>query len=197
MFHAIEIARFRGFQQLRLDPLDRFNLIIGRNNVGKTALLEAIFLLLGPNNPELPLRVNVFRGIEQFRNDPEELWGWLFYKKDLTRAIELEARANGKQRRLYLQERAAVAPQPVQSDSLLLVEGNTPAHFFEALARSLGIGQRLEIRNYGGINQFARFLQLLASTTDFQAKVLRLGIARDAEGDPESAKRSLNRMTLP
>lgn len=102
MFQAIEMRGFRGFRQLNVEPLERFNLVIGRNNVGKTAFLEAAFLLLGPNNPELPLRVNAFRGIESFRNEPEELWGWLFHDKDITQAIELNARASNGLRRLRI-----------------------------------------------------------------------------------------------
>jgi AAA15 family ATPase/GTPase len=66
MFRSLSICGFRGFQDLRVDDLDRFSLFLGPNNVGKTAVLEAIFLMAGPTNPDLPLRVNAFRGIEQF-----------------------------------------------------------------------------------------------------------------------------------
>jgi hypothetical protein len=59
------------------------------NNVGKTALLEALFLHIGSNNPELPLRVHVFRGINQFALEAEEIWGWLFFDKQTDKAIEL------------------------------------------------------------------------------------------------------------
>lgn len=90
MFHRLSIKGFRGFKSLTVDGLDRFNLFLGRNNVGKTALLESLFLLAGPVNPDLPLRLSVLRGIEQFRNSPEELWGWLFYQKNLRREIVLE-----------------------------------------------------------------------------------------------------------
>ncbi len=81
IFTSVTLRRFRGFKEFEVGPLDRFNLILGRNNVGKTSFLEGIFLLLGPTNPTLPLQVSVLRGIEQFRSDPEELWGWLFFEK--------------------------------------------------------------------------------------------------------------------
>lgn len=57
MFRKLSIDRFRGFKRLRMEGLERFNLVLGRNNVGKTAFLEAIFLLVGPTNPELPLKI--------------------------------------------------------------------------------------------------------------------------------------------
>jgi AAA15 family ATPase/GTPase len=44
MLHFIEIENFRCFQKTRLEGFGRVNLLGGRNNAGKTALLEAILL---------------------------------------------------------------------------------------------------------------------------------------------------------
>jgi hypothetical protein len=77
--------------------LERVNLIAGKNNTGKTALLEAIFLQLGPNNPELPTRLDGFRGIEQTRVDAEEVWGWLFFGKRIDETIELLGSSKNQQ----------------------------------------------------------------------------------------------------
>lgn len=41
---SLEIENFRLFRQLRIERLARVNLIVGKNNVGKTALLEALWL---------------------------------------------------------------------------------------------------------------------------------------------------------
>lgn len=41
---SLEIANFRAFRQLRIEQLARVNLIVGKNNVGKTSLLEALWL---------------------------------------------------------------------------------------------------------------------------------------------------------
>jgi hypothetical protein len=87
MYETITIRNFRGFCEFTFSPLARVNLITGSNNVGKTALLESIFLHIGINNPEIPLRVNIIRGIEHFKIQPEELWGWLFFEKRMTEPI--------------------------------------------------------------------------------------------------------------
>ncbi len=111
MFSAFSISCFRGFKKLKVEPLSRFNLLIGRNNVGKTAALEALYLLCGPTNPELPLRLNSFRGLELVSADPESLWGWLFYEKNLKRPINLELETRANQTRtleIRLGERAVV-----------------------------------------------------------------------------------------
>jgi AAA15 family ATPase/GTPase len=42
MLSSFEIERFRTFSYLKLDRLGQVNLLVGRNGVGKSMLLEAI-----------------------------------------------------------------------------------------------------------------------------------------------------------
>ena len=48
MFQSLDIQHFRGFGKLALEGLGRVNLVVGKNNTGKTSLLEAITLLADP-----------------------------------------------------------------------------------------------------------------------------------------------------
>lgn len=48
MFHSLDIERFRGFSKLSLNDLGRVNLVVGKNNTGKTSLLEALTLVANP-----------------------------------------------------------------------------------------------------------------------------------------------------
>ncbi len=41
---SLEIHNFRGFQHLQIERLGRVNLIVGKNNIGKSSLLEALQL---------------------------------------------------------------------------------------------------------------------------------------------------------
>ncbi|HEK84748.1 MAG TPA: ATPase, partial [Candidatus Aminicenantes bacterium] len=86
MYKSFKINNFRCFEKLELPELERVNLIVGKNNVGKTALLEALFIHCGAYNPELALRVNAFRGIEvikvEFTGWAEAPWDSLFYNFD-------------------------------------------------------------------------------------------------------------------
>ena len=41
---SLEIKNFRAFKHLRIEKLGRVNLIVGKNNVGKTTVLEALWL---------------------------------------------------------------------------------------------------------------------------------------------------------
>jgi hypothetical protein len=45
MFTSLDIQNFRLFQDLKLDDLGRINLIAGKNNTGKTSLLDVIAIL--------------------------------------------------------------------------------------------------------------------------------------------------------
>ncbi len=107
MYQSFKIKNFRCFHELTLGDLKRVNLIAGVNNVGKTALLEALFIHCGAYNPELTLRANTFRGIEIVKFDlgrwVETLWDSFFNEFDLSKKIELISN-NEKtgQRLLYL-----------------------------------------------------------------------------------------------
>lgn len=49
----LEIKNFRAFRHLRIERLGRVNLIVGKNNVGKTCLLEALWLYAHRGDPRL------------------------------------------------------------------------------------------------------------------------------------------------
>src|SRR4051812_7984242 len=44
MLTSFEIRNFRAFSHLRVEKLGRVNLVVGKNNVGKTMFLEAVQL---------------------------------------------------------------------------------------------------------------------------------------------------------
>ena len=42
MLHSLKIENFKRFHELKFEKFQRVNLLTGRNNVGKTAVLEAM-----------------------------------------------------------------------------------------------------------------------------------------------------------
>ena len=44
LLNSLEIRNFRGFHHLQIEHLGRVNLIVGKNNIGKSSLLEALLL---------------------------------------------------------------------------------------------------------------------------------------------------------
>jgi len=89
MYSKFVIKGFKCFEDFEITKLDRVNIISGKNNVGKTSLLEAILLHMGRHNPGLTLTINALRGIEQFKLKSEEMWGWLFTDRHLDKPIRL------------------------------------------------------------------------------------------------------------
>lgn len=62
LINRLEIDNFRCFEKLRVDGLTRVNLFVGKNNSGKTALLEAVEALVSVDSPFLLYRSAVDRG---------------------------------------------------------------------------------------------------------------------------------------
>lgn len=95
-----EIHNFRGIEKLSIQNCSQINVLIGKNNIGKTSVLESVFLLAGMSNPQLPLNVNLFRGIM-----PQNVnnLSFLFYGLDVSNAISFTAHfTNGYQRKLKI-----------------------------------------------------------------------------------------------
>ena len=86
MFKKIEIERFRGIRYASIDGLKQVNLFFGKNNCGKSSVLESLFLASGPSNPLLPIYVNIGRGYNKARlNDLK----FDFYNLDSTLPIHI------------------------------------------------------------------------------------------------------------
>ena len=64
LFDSLEVRNFRAFDLLQIEQLGHINLIVGKNNVGKSTLLEAIYLHANIGSP------NIMRGILDKRGEP-------------------------------------------------------------------------------------------------------------------------------
>ncbi|HLA29257.1 MAG TPA: AAA family ATPase, partial [Syntrophales bacterium] len=87
-YKSFDVQNFRCIRKLAISPLEQVNLIAGMNNVGKTTLLEALFLHIGETNPELALRVNNWWG---FGPEIESPWRQLFWQFNDKSPIKLTA----------------------------------------------------------------------------------------------------------
>ncbi len=108
-YASFEITNFRCFQDFRIGPLSRVNLITGINNVGKTSLLEALFLHIGSVNPSLAVLINLWRGLGPLHEWRSMLWRTLFWQFQYDAPIKLSAKdTRGKERALAI----TVRPSP-------------------------------------------------------------------------------------
>jgi hypothetical protein len=67
---SLEIQGFRGFRHLQVSKLGRVNLVVGKNNVGKTSLLEAVRLYAERGSPSLVWELLGVRAESRYRRVP-------------------------------------------------------------------------------------------------------------------------------
>ena len=89
MLTSFSVENYRNLKSIRLEGLGRLTLIGGRNGAGKTALLEALWLLSGPDIPELSTRVSGFRGLPIL--GPENVFHDIFHDFNPEKRIRLRA----------------------------------------------------------------------------------------------------------
>ena len=92
MFDSMRIQNFRGIKDLSLTGFKQINLFVGDNAIGKTTVLDALYIGINPNNPELMFRTNVFRKMDSLKiNNPnDDFWSTFFYQFDLNNTIQLD-----------------------------------------------------------------------------------------------------------
>ena len=70
MISSLDLIGYRGFREYRLSGLRRINLLVGKNNSGKTSILEAVNLLALNGNPRVLSKIARQRG--ELPIDPDE-----------------------------------------------------------------------------------------------------------------------------
>lgn len=115
MFKNIHIKNFRGIKNLKIEKLNQINLIVGKNNCGKSTILESLFLLVGASNPELPLKINTFRN---YILVDEHFWRLFFFDLNLNKEIQISGNLQKPN------ENRELTINPLFSDELDIEENN-------------------------------------------------------------------------
>ena len=89
MYSRISVKNFRGIESLEAEGLRRINLIVGRNNCGKTTFLESLFLLGGATSPLMPTTLGQLRGQRWGGASPDSVWRPLFHNLDPRIPVEI------------------------------------------------------------------------------------------------------------
>lgn len=113
MIKELHIQGYRGIQELKISDFKKVNLLVGKNNSGKTTVLENLFLITGPANPALLMRVNIHRKISY----TDDVWTYFFneFKTDAGISIQGELIMDGKS------EKRELLITPKRTDSSVTV----------------------------------------------------------------------------
>lgn len=121
-FKNIEINNFRGFDHLKIEDFGQINLFVGKNNAGKSSVLESIFLLAGCTNAELGYRINLFRDAIVIDNNhsPEQGFKAIFHNLDenqyviiktvITEKTNYNSKSTGNLSRKVVERRLEIKP---------------------------------------------------------------------------------------
>lgn len=94
MIERIAFEHFRGLKKLELLDLKPITLISGKNNAGKSSILEGIFLFLDHLVPESFTKINKFRGLVS-SVDSANLWETVFYQMNVNTPMQISITFSG------------------------------------------------------------------------------------------------------
>jgi AAA15 family ATPase/GTPase len=87
MIKKNSVFNFKVLRGLENVSLNKITLIGGRNNAGKSSLLEALFLYVDRKNADVFNRLSAWRGIAGVRIAPDSIWGPYFYNLDMSKKL--------------------------------------------------------------------------------------------------------------
>jgi AAA15 family ATPase/GTPase len=96
MITKLTLKNFRCFQDVTLDDVRPVTLIAGANNVGKSTILESIFLFMDRYSSDVFFKLNSFRGVQLISDSPKTIWEPLFSDMDPTKTISIELSVDGR-----------------------------------------------------------------------------------------------------
>ncbi|MDP4085110.1 MAG: AAA family ATPase [Bacillota bacterium] len=89
MIKDVVIKNFKSLSNFNVPNLAQINLFGGKNNAGKTTILESLFLLGDRMNPQLMLRQYNWRGVGEIPLTPDALFAPIFKDFDLSKSIKI------------------------------------------------------------------------------------------------------------
>ena len=95
MIDSVYFENFRGLQHLELPELSQITLLTGRNNAGKSSVLDGIFLFMDHTEVDSFGKINNFRGLN-VKATPSSLWDPAFYKLNSQNPIHIAMKLDGE-----------------------------------------------------------------------------------------------------
>ncbi len=152
MIKKIDIFNFRGISHLEIDGFEQVNLLVGKNNSGKSTVLEAIFLNLGAINPNLTHSINSMRFYDKIDDMAFRSFFYNF-KIDESIKINMTVKAPKQYRDLEI---SALYSEPRNGITINLkdVEGSENSALMSAKIKGLESKFRFKTSSKGNYQEF-------------------------------------------
>ncbi len=102
MYKSFHVKNFRCFKDLQINDLGRVNLIAGKNNTGKTALLEAMYIFTRPGLPQVLFELQGIRTGTLPSNFLEAIWKQFFHGMNASQTMEFSGHGKISDKRTCL-----------------------------------------------------------------------------------------------
>lgn len=96
MIKNIKISNFKGLHSLKIQDLSKLTLIGGKNNCGKTSILEAIYTLYNINDFAMFHKLSNYRGINLVPLEIKYVFNSYFYEFNLENIIQINVNTHMK-----------------------------------------------------------------------------------------------------
>lgn len=116
MIRQFYIKHFRGIEDIHLEDIGKVNVFLGKNNCGKSTILDALYLLCYPVEPQHFIEINALRGYNSTNGEDFQL---NFHNRDTKNPIVFEAEINGGIRHLDIYNLVSGVSE------ILITEGDT------------------------------------------------------------------------
>lgn len=90
MIEKIKIENFKLFNKIEINNLKPINIVGGKNNVGKSSFLEAIFLFHDRINPDMFVKQLGWRGVQKITINEDTIWVPIFNDFDTSKTIKVK-----------------------------------------------------------------------------------------------------------
>ncbi len=177
MIKSLEIKGFRGIQNLSVKELGQINVIVGKNNCGKTSVLEALFMIIGMSNPLLEINIHKFRDLIQ--TDGDDL---RFIFQDLNFDNELQIKSE-----LSSGEKRTLNIKPIYRDKRTVEKQDDSDESVESISSTSSFGDFVEGLSF----KFNRLQKNKKSPTNYEAS-LYLNRGTTQAKRPKNYKESIN-----
>lgn len=149
MIERILFQNFKSFIQLELEELRPLTLISGRNNVGKSSVLDGIFLFFDHSAPESFVKLNGFRGMPTL-TEPKHLWEPIFRNFDTSQMVKIVLDREGGTGKLFYS----------RDDNFVVTDnGEVPRDVIDRFISSTSFSYTLKFSyDYNGYQEDGHFL---------------------------------------
>ncbi len=114
LLNSLEIRNFRGFHHLQIERLGRVNLIVGKNNIGKSSLLEALRLYTQRFSPTLVWEILRARDESKYSSGVLDESKYLLTSRSLDRPENFESQLLALKYLFYGRKAIRTYVEPIQ-----------------------------------------------------------------------------------